>query len=587
MNFVYLLYIIVLVALCIMNILLAMYSLIARPRLGRFWLPVFYSVIAWIIWCFFALSISQGNDDWGMFWAYARFLGLSCVGTVALCLVFEYTEYKSKYIRWLYLIPVVNIAIIFTNPLHNAFFNSWQVVHYDGISLDFREIGILFHVYNLTTIVLVAIAFFILLKEIKKQSINSQRQALWLILALVLTAIISAPSLIGLNLHPIPSLTPIGLGIIGIISGTSIFLGNIFNLAPSAYASMFNNIRAGILVLDTDYIIVDANHLFLLFSNKFPEELLYEDVRKVLPEFSQHVDLTRNSTTKELMIDQQQHKRYFDIQINPLYSRWGKVNGYVVTFYDITSFKESERTNRETISLLESYNDTVAHDLKLPLNNINLALDMAKEDMADAEKLSEHIEQAKNNLKLGSMMVSELLLFARVQNKMDIPVRSLNMDMLLDEAILAFMIPIQEQNINFDIVGKMPNALGYADWIKTVWLNYISNAIKYGGKTPNIKIHAEIKGDRVCYSVQDNGLGVAESEKPRLFNRFNRLDKHNHIEGTGLGLTIVKKIIERFDGEVGVDNVTATDVGPNEEVTGAIFWFTLKLAPLDDDVTRQ
>jgi signal transduction histidine kinase len=116
-----------------------------------------------------------------------------------------------------------------------------------------------------------------------------------------------------------------------------------------------------------------------------------------------------------------------------------------------------------------------------------------------------------------------------------------------------------------------PKALGYAAWIEEVWINYISNAIKYGGTPPIITLGSDlISGNRVKYWIKDNGKGLSSDEIALLFNKFTRLDTLR-AEGNGLGLSIVKRIIEKLNGEVGVESANI----PGE---GSTFYFILPMA---------
>jgi signal transduction histidine kinase len=119
-----------------------------------------------------------------------------------------------------------------------------------------------------------------------------------------------------------------------------------------------------------------------------------------------------------------------------------------------------------------------------------------------------------------------------------------------------------------------PVALGYGPWIEQVWVNYLSNAIKYGGEPPRVELGADASGDaglsqgRVRFWVRDNGPGLGEEEIGRLFVPFTRLDQAR-AQGHGLGLSIVRRIVEKLGGGVGVES---------EPGEGSLFYFALPLA---------
>ena len=111
-----------------------------------------------------------------------------------------------------------------------------------------------------------------------------------------------------------------------------------------------------------------------------------------------------------------------------------------------------------------------------------------------------------------------------------------------------------------------PTAVGYAPWLEEVWTNYISNALKYGGQPPQVTIGATtLDNGMVQFWVQDNGNGIASKDQDKLFAEFSRIDT-DRAKGHGLGLSIVKRIIQRLGGEVGVES----QIGQ-----GSKFYFTL------------
>jgi two-component system sensor histidine kinase/response regulator len=119
-----------------------------------------------------------------------------------------------------------------------------------------------------------------------------------------------------------------------------------------------------------------------------------------------------------------------------------------------------------------------------------------------------------------------------------------------------------------------PEAYGYGPWIEEVWLNYISNAVKYGGNPPRLELGAtSLPQGRVRFWVRDNGQGLSKDEQSQLFTAFTRLQQTS-VEGHGLGLSIVQRIVTKLKGEVGVNSTVGY---------GSEFFFTLPSVLSDDD----
>ena len=125
---------------------------------------------------------------------------------------------------------------------------------------------------------------------------------------------------------------------------------------------------------------------------------------------------------------------------------------------------------------------------------------------------------------------------------------------------------VEEYQAEIVLPDTWPVAVGYAPWIEVVWRNYLSNAITYGGQPPRVEMGATGQPDGVVrFWVRDNGPGIPLEIQDRLFRPFTQLDQARS-RGYGLGLSIVRRIVEKLDGRVGV----ASEIG-----RGSVFSFTL------------
>jgi two-component system sensor histidine kinase/response regulator len=139
---------------------------------------------------------------------------------------------------------------------------------------------------------------------------------------------------------------------------------------------------------------------------------------------------------------------------------------------------------------------------------------------------------------------------------------------------------IAQRQAQIILPERWPGASGYGPWVEEVWVNYLSNAIKYGGEPPRVELGFDesahectsadslprtFAGSHVRFWVRDNGPGLTPEEQGRLFRSFERLDQVR-AKGHGLGLSIVRRIVEKLGGEVGVES---------EPGQGSVFWFAL------------
>ncbi|MBI1878170.1 MAG: HAMP domain-containing histidine kinase [Chloroflexi bacterium] len=176
----------------------------------------------------------------------------------------------------------------------------------------------------------------------------------------------------------------------------------------------------------------------------------------------------------------------------------------------------------------------------------------------------------RNGRKMNNI-VDELLLLASVRQQ-QVAMQPLDMASIIAEARQCLLHLIEARQAEIIAPSSWPMALGYGPWVAEVWVNYLSNAIKYGGQPPHLELGAtERKDGLVCFWVRDNGPGLTPEQQARLFMPFTRLNQVQ-VQGYGLGLSIARRIVEKLGGQVGV----ASNGTPGQ---GSVFSFTLPIAP--------
>ena len=219
---------------------------------------------------------------------------------------------------------------------------------------------------------------------------------------------------------------------------------------------------------------------------------------------------------------------------------------------------------------LDAFAHTVAHDLKNALNTIMghaelLAIDLdtlPPDIIAFSSRAIGRMSHKMNNI------IEELMLLAGVRNQ-TVVAQPLDMGEIVTEALQRLEYLIQDSHAEVRVPSNWPIALGYGPWVEEVWVNYVSNAVKYGGQsgqTPCVELGATPLDDgTVRFWVRDNGHGLSAADQARLFTQFERLDQAR-ATGHGLGLSIVKRIVEKLGGQVAV----SSEIG-----VGSQFSFTL------------
>lgn len=265
----------------------------------------------------------------------------------------------------------------------------------------------------------------------------------------------------------------------------------------------------------------------------------------------------------------------------PIYKN-EKVVKILGNIMDITERKAIDKTLQEHAQELQERNEdldafshTVAHDLKNPLANILGFADLLSEeyDTIPEDQAKLFINAIVKSGKKTQEIINSLLLLASVRQA-EIKTTKINMGQIVKETLERLSPMILKNNAKITFSETWPTAIAYSPWIEEVLINYLSNAIKYGGTPPVIEIgYDTVKTkskakNKARFWVKDNGSGISAKNQTLLFKKFERLDQVK-TEGYGLGLAIVERIIEKLGGDVGLES---------ELGKGSKFYFTLPLA---------
>jgi signal transduction histidine kinase len=215
---------------------------------------------------------------------------------------------------------------------------------------------------------------------------------------------------------------------------------------------------------------------------------------------------------------------------------------------------------------LEAYAHMVAHDLKDPLTVMVVTSDLIIKipDLSRAE-LKEHLLQIGATALEMNRIINNLLLFAEV-SQAEAPVGPVNMASVVANVQNRLSYMIKEKRAQIILPESWPGCMGYGPWLEEVWANYLSNAIKYGGRPPRVELGASTQPDGMLrFWMRDNGPGISPEALPRLFTPFNQIDSIRN-PGHGLGLSMVLHIVEKLGGQAGVES---------EFGQGSLFYFDL------------
>jgi signal transduction histidine kinase len=263
----------------------------------------------------------------------------------------------------------------------------------------------------------------------------------------------------------------------------------------------------------------------------------------------------------------------------------GSTVGYISTL--VHRLRKVQNDLKQKVAELDAFGRTVAHDLKNPLMVINMSIDSLLQEFisSDNAKVKKKLAFINDGTKHMTTIIESILLLAGLKNIKRNELGIFDISQSVNDALKRLEYNIETHGVQISKPENWPQVFGYAPWITEVWVNYINNAIKYGGnRGRHINPIVELGFDKQCsqstkseyirFWVKDNGEGIAKDKVGTLFQEFKRLHTTAH-EGHGLGLSIVKTVIDKFGGEVGVES---------ESGKGSLFYFSLPvMAPEDVD----
>ncbi len=239
-------------------------------------------------------------------------------------------------------------------------------------------------------------------------------------------------------------------------------------------------------------------------------------------------------------------------------------------FDDLLQLRRLNDTLQDQNGELNAFSHTVAHNIQSSISRVIGFAELLQHEfdtLSEEERTQCLLAIVRNGRKV-SNIVDELLILASVRST-EVENQPLTMVEIVEEAQYRLVDLIQETQAQISLPKSWPVALGYGPWVEEVWENYLSNALKYGGTPPVLTLGAtETDEGMVRFWVRDQGPGLSVVQQEQLFTPFTKLNQVR-LTGHGLGLSIVRRIMDKLKGDVGVEST------PGE---GSLFWFSLPKA---------
>jgi len=331
----------------------------------------------------------------------------------------------------------------------------------------------------------------------------------------------------------------------------------------------FKNLPAAIAIVNTDNVIeiatAAARRNFKLVPNTSIEQTPYPWLAEI------QRSLVKNPTAagseKKYEIIQQfsdNQERFFRPRVIPIFNDEREFNGSIIILEDVTLLMQNDEIKKDLFS-------TISHQLKTPLTSIRMALHLLREENVGSlnEKQADLLVSARDESDRLNGIIEDLLDIRRLESgNVSLSLATVSPYPLVQEAADSFSRQAQDKGIRLeiDLPADLPDVCADRSRILYVFANLLSNAIKYSPVGGVVRLSAKLEGDRILFSVTDNGRGIPRKYQKRIFEKFFRVPGRNAEGGVGLGLSIAKEIVTAHHGQITFNSV---------EDRGATFSFSL------------
>jgi signal transduction histidine kinase len=227
----------------------------------------------------------------------------------------------------------------------------------------------------------------------------------------------------------------------------------------------------------------------------------------------------------------------------------------------------------EMVRELDTFAYTVAHDLRTPIRAMQGLSNILIEDFTprlgpEGRDLAQRIARAGERM---DALIRDLLAYSRLSRE-EVVLGTVDLDRMLREILKEAEGEIAARGAEVRLEGSLPRVRGHEITLRQAVTNLVSNALKFTapGERPRVRIRAEREAGRVRLWVEDQGIGIAIEDQTRIFRVFERIHAGDRYPGTGIGLAIVRRALERMHGRVGLES----DAGK-----GSRFWVELEAVP--------
>lgn len=557
------------------SLLLAVYAWRRRPATGStLFALLMLSVVQWTV--AYSLEVTSTDLAIKLIWAKVQYLGIVILPVAWLAFALEYTGRESWLsagnLSLLALIPALTFLLVMTNEAHGLMWR--RVVLYPTLPFPtlVREYGEWFWVFTAFSYGCFLVASVYLFTGWRSEVTWLYRgQSIALLLGLLMPWAAHALYVAGLTAV---DLTPFGFSLSGLVLAIYMLQLHLFDMAPVAYRAVMDSMVNGLLVVDRQGRIVDLNTAVQDILHQPAPELLGKPIDAVHPRLGAFLHDSPDRSL-EITLGPAEKQRYYEAAVSHLQDWRKKSRGHLLILHDITARKKVEQ-------MRDDMTRAMVHDLRAPISNSWLALEMFKKDLPASPPAGDHelLELTFANMEKTLDLVNNILEVSRLESgKMPLSCRAIDLPQLIAGVLKAQASRAAKKQVQLhhDVASALPPAWADASLVERVLQNLVDNGIKFSPAGGTVSVtavpapagtNAATASPCLLISVSDSGPGIPPAFKERLFEKFTT--NGGHQAGSGLGLAFCKMALAAHDETIWVDSKAGQ---------GATFHFTLAISP--------
>ncbi|MDJ1431614.1 ATP-binding protein [Halostagnicola sp. A-GB9-2] len=341
------------------------------------------------------------------------------------------------------------------------------------------------------------------------------------------------------------------------------------------FTEMLGRVSDAFYALDDEFRFTHVNERAEELLQHSEEELLGEILWNVFPSAAE-IDEVWDAfqTARDEQVPTSYELYYDTLEFWVEANLYPSETGISVYFRDISDRVRRERALKRSNERLEQFAYSASHDLQEPLRMVSSYLQLIEHRYRDVldEDGEEFLEFAIDGAERMRAMIQSLLEYSRIETRGE-PLEDVDFERVTEDVLDDLQLQIEDNDAEIS-VGELPRVKGDPEQLRQLLQNLLSNAIQYSGdEPPRVRISAERSDSMWTISVADEGIGIDPDETNRIFEVFERLHSRKEHAGTGIGLALAQRIVERHGGEIWADS---------EPGEGATFSFTLPAVEAPD-----